>query len=182
MFHFTSRRLSYTYISAYHELNSAFSILSLSACTGAITAACLGSGDILLTTCADAGSVCSLCTLITAFSFHFLAFLLGSSYYGFCILPLLSAAFGFLLYFASADAFSVGGSIFSELLSIAVPMLFFVPCFFVIAVEAFAASRRLHLLVSRRFVPLESGRPLHFILCVPFLVLAALAYCFFCDF
>lgn len=180
MFRFTGPIHSRTYISAHSELNAAFLALSISMCTGAIAAVCSNETDAMFDLRTAISNASQLRTVLAALCFHVLAFMLGSSYFGFCLLPLLSAAFGFFQYCQAASAFkALSGAAFRELLAFVIPTLLLVPCFFVIAVEAFAASRRLNSFISRRGVPIYSGRPLHFLLCVPFLALAALALCFF---
>lgn len=180
MFQFASSTHSHAYTSARSELSGAFLVLSVCICTGAIAAACVEDNSAVFSLCTDATGESAMRAAFAALCFPVFAFLLGSSYYGFCLLPLLSAGFGFFIYIKSAMALEdISGGIFFELLSVALPVLLLVPCFFVVAVEAFLSSKQLHLLISRRGIFVDNGRPLHFILCIPFLAVAAFVFCFF---
>lgn len=182
MFHFTNSGHSFAGIGARYELSGAFLVLAVTACTGAITAINFGDSAILVGSGLDDAEASVLRTAFAALSFHVVAFMLGSSYFGFCLLPILSAAFGFFLYLQGARTLEViSFGFFRELLGVLLPVLLLVPCFFVIASEAFAASRQLYSLVSRHDLPSDRGRSLHFVLCVPFLALAALIFLFFCG-
>lgn len=168
------------------EPNEAFTLLSLCCCTGAVTAACFGVSAITERLSLKDPGLFWMCTTgsfptILILIFLSTAFLLGSSFYGYLILPLLSAGFGFFVYCSAALALS-GISLSASLpllLSFALPMLIVIPCFFVAAADAYLASRQLKTIVIRRFLPDSRRQALHFVLCVPILALAALIAFFF---
>ncbi len=181
MAHTTKHKHFFVYYGADFEPKAALIALSAGFCTGAITAIYLKDLGVLSDYCTVGGVVPEFYTKMFDFFlkvcfFPLTAFLLGSSFYGYILLPILSAFFGYCIYcygaLTLAELFQ--GELLPGLLKLGVPVLFLVPCFFVVAVEAFLASRQLHLLISRHSIPLYAGRILHLIYCIPFLAMAAL--------
>lgn len=181
MTYFTKRKHFFDRYSADIEPVAALIALSAGLCTGAITAIYLNDFGALSEFCTAGNAASGFCTKLTgAFLkvclFPVTAFFLGSSFYGYILLPVLSAFFGYFIYCYGAFELTklYQGELLAGLFMLGAPVLFLVPCFFVIAAEAFMASRQFHMLISRRSIPLYAGRTLHLLYCIPFLALAAL--------
>jgi len=107
--------------------------------------------------------------------FHFISFLMGTSFLGVTLIPLLTVFRGFFLSFASASIIMAYPSdgIIMALIKIGIPAAFSIPCFFAISSEAFISSRSLLRMCSGAFCrcKLSYRRALF---CFPFLILGAL--------
>ena len=108
--------------------------------------------------------------------YHLLAIFLGSSVFGFALLPALSALRGYLMTVTVASIITSipGSGILLTLVYLGFPAMLSIPCFFVLSTDAFAASRRLYVTVSGNHKQV-GGAPLlrHFTVCAAALVVAS---------
>lgn len=108
--------------------------------------------------------------------FQFISFLMGTSFLGVTLIPLLVFLRGYILSCASAtiiNSYPQNGIIMA-LIIVGIPSILSIPCFFLISTEAFFSSRRLLRMCSGGFF---RGR-IRFkslIVCIPVLFLGTLA-------
>ena len=109
--------------------------------------------------------------------FHIFAFLLGSTYYGVILVPLLSLLRGYAFSRTAAGllAGGTGGGVLSTLAALGLPAVFSLSCFFLLTQDALFSSRHLLGLVRARPAPRPERKLLHAILCVPLLLCGCLA-------
>lgn len=186
--HSANKRTAKRTFGAEDELIGAFLILSVGMCTGALSATIFMLSDELCEFWHDAGASASSFEMIAKLFlslcwFHVIAYLLGSSFKGFYLLPVLSAVFGFRLYSFSAGAFDLpyDGGFAQYACNFLAPVLLLVPCFFVIAVDAFLSSRGFWLMAYGRSSRADASRRLHFLACIPFMLFAVLTFVFFAS-
>ncbi len=125
----------------------------------------------------DSGGL--LDSLAKAFLFHTIAVLLGFSAIGFIFLPLLSLVRGFFLTFAAAAIIAaLGKSGFAVAIALlGLPSLIMLPCFFILCLQAFAASYSLAGRLLRRSTASSNYRKEYFnrcAVCSVALIIAAL--------
>lgn len=105
--------------------------------------------------------------------FHIAAFLLGSSFYGVVLLPVLSCLRGYALSCTAAAVISCypNNGIIMAFVILGIPAVLSLPCFFLISTDGFLSSRRILNLVRGNSVPIVSYFYLRTLACLP--VLAA---------
>lgn len=115
-------------------------------------------------------------TFLRFSAFHLVALLLGTSYFGIILTPVLSGLRGYLLSCTAASIISAypGNGFVMTAAILILPALISLPCFFLIALEAFRSARRIFHLVRGNSSPRKDrlyGRALS---CLPFLALGTL--------
>ena len=109
-------------------------------------------------------------------AFHLVALLLGTSYFGIILTPLLSGLRGYVLSCAAASiisAYPANGFIMAAVI-IALPALISLPCFFTIALEGFRSARRIFHLVRGNSSPKKDRLFGRMLSCLPLLALGTL--------
>ncbi len=106
-------------------------------------------------------------SLAKAFLFHTIAVLLGFSAIGFIFLPLLSFVRGFFITFAAAAIIAAFGKsgIAVAFALLGLPSLIALPCFFILSLQAFAASYSLAARLFRRSTASSIYRKDYFVSC-----------------
>lgn len=108
--------------------------------------------------------------------FNLLAVFLGSSFLGIAFLPILTGARGYILSCSAASIISspADGGLIMALITLGVPALVSLPCFFIVVVDAAISSRRLGEIMRGRYAPQKNKLMLHFFMTLPFLALGTL--------
>ena len=104
--------------------------------------------------------------------FHLVAFLLGSSYFGIVLLPVLSCIRGYALSCTAATIISCypQNGIIMAILILGIPAIISLPCFFTISIDGFSASARLFHLVRGNSAPAKDKLYARTLFCLPFLI------------
>ena len=108
--------------------------------------------------------------------FQLVAFLLGTSFLGLALLPVLSFIRGYALSCTAAtiiSAYPDNGIIMAAVI-LGIPAIFSLACFFVISIEGFKSSERIFHLVRGNSAPRKDKLYARFIACIPFLAIGTL--------
>ncbi|MFB0920882.1 MAG: stage II sporulation protein M [Oscillospiraceae bacterium] len=108
--------------------------------------------------------------------FQLVAFLLGTSFLGLALLPVLSCIRGYALSCTAAtiiSAYPDNGIIMAAII-LGIPAIFSLACFFVISIEGFKSSERILHLVRGNSAPRKDKLYARFLACVPFLAIGTL--------
>ncbi len=109
--------------------------------------------------------------------FHLVAFLLGSSFLGLALLPVLSCIRGYALSCTAASIISSypeKGVIMAAVI-LGIPALLSIPCFFVVSIDGYMSSVRIFHLVRGNSAPRKDKLYSRFLACIPILALGTLA-------
>ena len=108
--------------------------------------------------------------------FHLVAFLLGSSFLGLALLPVLSCIRGYALSCTAASIISCypgKGAIMAAVI-LGIPAVFSLPCFFIVSIEGYMSSARIFHLVRGSSAPRKDKLYTRFLACLPILAVGTL--------
>lgn len=146
---------------------------------GSLTGSFFGLDPVLKDFC-DFSTGCSSNPISVFFGFsrfHLVAFLLGSSFLGLALLPVLSCIRGYALSCTAASIISSypeKGVIMAAVI-LGIPALLSIPCFFVVSIDGYMSSVRIFHLVRGNSAPRKDKLYSRFLACIPILALGTLA-------
>lgn len=136
-------------------LRNALLVIAVFFFAGAAAGSAIGSGSAVYDVSfyvgqsmnAPAGLSGFLSLLWTTARFHLLLLALATSFLGFLVVPFVVAFRGYLISCSVASIVATGahGSFLLSVLTVGIPALFYIPCFFVLAVDALVSSQQLAL-------------------------------------
>ena len=108
--------------------------------------------------------------------FHLVAFLLGSSFLGIALLPVLSCIRGYALSCTAASIISCypSNGIIMAAIILGIPAIVSLPCFFTISIDGLMSSNRIFHLVRGNSAPRKDKLYTRSLACLPFLAIGTL--------
>lgn len=108
--------------------------------------------------------------------FHLVAFLLGSSFFGVALLPVISCLRGYALSCTAASIISCypNNGIIMAVVILGIPAMISLPCFFTISIDGFMSSARIFHLVRGNSAPRKDKLYARSLACLPFLAIGTL--------